>query len=119
MTAGDEVARVAMSRTGRLTLPASARRKLGLVDAAHFDVEVTEEGILLRPVLAVPREDVWIYTPENLAGVRRGLEDIQAGRLIRMSPNELEAYGDAADAAHARGESPPSWTDWTDRRSRD
>jgi AbrB family looped-hinge helix DNA binding protein len=94
---------VAMSKTGRLTLPAAARRKLGLSGEAHFDVEVTEEGILLRPVTAVPRDDVWIYTPENIARVQRGLEDLRAGRLIRMSPTELDAYGDQAEANRAAG----------------
>lgn len=89
---------VAMSKTGRLTLPAAARRKLGIHDVANFEIEVTEEGILLRPVKAVPREDVWIYTPENLARIERGLEDFRAGRLIRMSPAELDAYGDRAEA---------------------
>jgi bifunctional DNA-binding transcriptional regulator/antitoxin component of YhaV-PrlF toxin-antitoxin module len=90
---------IAMSRTGRLTLPASARKELGLTDVAHFDVELTEEGILLRPVTAIPPEDAWAYTPKVLASIQRGLEDIAAGRTIRMSPAELDAYGDAAEAA--------------------
>jgi hypothetical protein len=61
----------------------------------------------LRPVIAVPREDLWIYTPENLAKIQRGLEDLRAGRLIRMSPDELDAYGDAAQAAREKGDPPP------------
>jgi AbrB family looped-hinge helix DNA binding protein len=96
---------VAMSKTGRLTLPAIVRHKLGLTGEAYFDVEVVEEGILLRPVTAVPREDVWIYTPENLAMIAQGLEDVRAGRLIQMSPAELEAYVD--EAARAREEHDP------------
>jgi len=96
---------VAMSRTGRLTLPAPARRKLGLKGEAYFEVEVTEEGILLRPVTAVPREDVWLYTPENLARIEQGLEDVRAGRLIQMSPAQLDAY--VAEATRAREEHDP------------
>ena len=95
---------VAMSKTGRLTLPAAARRELGIDDVAYFEVEVTEEGILLRPVKAVPREDVWIYTPENLARIERGLEDVRAGRLVRMSPAELDAYGDRMEADRMEAE---------------
>jgi len=56
-----------------------------------------EEEILLRPTV-VPSEDVWLYTPENLAMIAQGLEDVRAGRLIRMSPAELEAYGDRLQA---------------------
>jgi AbrB family looped-hinge helix DNA binding protein len=107
MTAKDDPKPVAMSPTGRLTLPARTRRELGLTGGAYFDVEVTEEGILLRPLTAVAREDLWIYTPENLAKIERALEDVRAGRTIRMSPAELDAYGDAAEAARKRGEAAP------------
>jgi AbrB family looped-hinge helix DNA binding protein len=90
---------VAMSRTGRLTLPAPARRTLGLSGEAYFEVEIVDGGILLRPVTAVARDDVWVYAPENLARIERGLEDLRAGRLIQLSPADLEAYVDWAEAA--------------------
>jgi AbrB family looped-hinge helix DNA binding protein len=97
---------VTMSPNGRLTLPAPARRKLGLRGEAQFDVEVTEEGILLRPVVRVAREDVWVYRPENLARIEQALADLQAGRLVEMSPTELQAYGDEAEAARNEADSP-------------
>jgi len=99
---------VAMSRTGRLTVPAAARRKLGLPGVAYFEVEVTEEGILLRPVRAVAQEDAWVYAPETLRRIERGLDDLRAGRLIRMSPSELGERGDQAEGARVAGNPEPA-----------
>lgn len=95
---------ITMSATGRLTLPSSVRQKLGLTGEARFEVEVTDNGVLLRPVMAIPQDDVWIYTPENLARIEAGLADVRAGRVVRMSLEELQRYGDEAEAARRRGE---------------
>jgi hypothetical protein len=77
-------------------------------ELARDDVwESDEELDAFLADLSAPREDLWIYTPENFAKIQRGLEDLRAGRLIRMSPDELEAYGDAAEAAREKGDPTP------------
>jgi len=45
-----------MSPNGRVTLPAEARRALGLKGESLFEVHQTESAIVLRPVAVVPLE---------------------------------------------------------------
>jgi len=45
-----------MSPNGRVTLPAEARRALGLKGESLFEVHQTESSIVLRPVAVVPLE---------------------------------------------------------------
>lgn len=79
-----------MNKQGRVTLPASARRRLGLTDGAQLEVAVGDSSITLRPAKVVLAEDAWAYTPENLAGIRRALDDATSGRVYRLSWDDLE-----------------------------
>jgi AbrB family looped-hinge helix DNA binding protein len=45
-----------MSPNGRVTLPAEARRALGLKGESLFEVHQTDTSIVLRPVAVVPLE---------------------------------------------------------------
>jgi bifunctional DNA-binding transcriptional regulator/antitoxin component of YhaV-PrlF toxin-antitoxin module len=47
-----------MNPTGRLTLPADARRALGLRGEAFFEVHLEGNAIVLKPVAIVPLETV-------------------------------------------------------------
>ena len=47
-----------MNTTGRVTLPADARRALGLDGESFFEVAVDRGAIVLRPVAIVPRDQV-------------------------------------------------------------
>ncbi len=79
-----------MNKQGRVTLPASARRRLGLAEGAQLEVAVGESSITLRPAKVVVAEDAWAYRPENLAGIRRALDDARVGRVYRLSWEDLE-----------------------------
>ena len=72
---------VAVNAQGRVTLPADVRKKLHLGEGSQLEVAVESGRITLRPAQVIPAEDAWAYTPENLAGIRRALEDIRAGRV--------------------------------------
>ncbi len=80
---------VVMNAQGRLTVPADARRELGLGGEAHFEAEVRDGELLLRPAVLVPREDVWAYTPEHRALLERAREDAASGRARELSEAEL------------------------------
>jgi len=84
--------RVSMNKTGRITLPASLRKKLRLEGEAEFEVEQLEggDGLVLRPVIAIRREDTWAYTPEHLARLREAHEDSRAGRVRQVTEEELD-----------------------------
>jgi bifunctional DNA-binding transcriptional regulator/antitoxin component of YhaV-PrlF toxin-antitoxin module len=75
---------VVMNTQGRITVPAEARRELGLVGEAHFEAEVRDGELRLRPAVLVPREDAWAYTPEHRALLARARADAREGRTHRL-----------------------------------
>jgi AbrB family looped-hinge helix DNA binding protein len=87
---------IIVSPSGRLTLPAEVRRSVGIEGETQMQVEVDEQGeaITLRPVLVIPREDAWAYTPEHRELLRRAHADLREGRVRRMSEDELRALAD-------------------------
>ena len=62
---------ISMREDGRMTFPAKARKALHIEGETDFSYDITEDGILLRPIVTIPREGVWAYTPEHLASVER------------------------------------------------
>ncbi len=82
---------VAVNAQGRITLPAEARRSLGLSDGAQLEVRVEENEIRLRPARLVVAEDAWAYTADSVASIKRSLADIAAGRVVQLTTEALEA----------------------------
>ncbi len=85
---------VAMNGEGRITIPAAARRQLGLEGAAQFQAEVRDGALVLRPAVVIPREDAWAYTPEHLKSVERARQEAVGRRLTeadldRLAPGEV------------------------------
>jgi bifunctional DNA-binding transcriptional regulator/antitoxin component of YhaV-PrlF toxin-antitoxin module len=81
---------VSMNGEGRLTIPAAARRELGLEGEAQFQAEVHDGVLILRPAVVIPREDAWAYTPEHRAALARARQDSQEGRVRRLSEDDLD-----------------------------
>lgn len=80
---------VVVNPQGRITLPADMRKKLRLASGSQLEVGVEGDRITLRPARVVPAEDAWAYGREELAGIRRALEDVKAGRVYRLGAAEL------------------------------
>jgi AbrB family looped-hinge helix DNA binding protein len=93
---------VAVNAQGRITLPADARRELGLGDGSQLEVSVEGEEIRLRPARLVVAEDAWAYTAESLESIKRSLEDIKAGRVYEMSTDEIARAGSKRSATRKR-----------------
>lgn len=55
---------VQVGRRGTVVIPAALRRRYGLQEGTLIVAESRDDGILLRPAVAVPVE---IYTPERIA----------------------------------------------------
>jgi AbrB family looped-hinge helix DNA binding protein len=55
---------------GQVTLPAEARKALKLKEGDYLDLEVTERGVLLKPVAAIDRAEAWRKIREAQASVR-------------------------------------------------
>jgi len=79
-----------MNREGRLTVPAAARRELGLEGETQFQAEVRDGSLVLRPAIIIPREDAWAYAPEHLVRVERALQDSREGRVRQMTEGDLD-----------------------------
>lgn len=84
---------IEMNEGGRITLPVDARRRLGLEGPTEFEVEVDEgqDALILRPVVALRREDAWAYTPEHRTLLERAHRDSREGRVRELTESELEA----------------------------
>ena len=80
---------VAINRQGRVTLPVEVRRRLRLTEGDQLEVGVEDDRITLRRTRVVPAEDEWAYSAESIASIRRALDDIRAGRVYRLSEEDL------------------------------
>src|SRR5262245_54662326 len=78
-------------RTGQLTIPAAVLRAVHLEEGDEVEVEVIEDGIVLRRREAVVQveDDPWYYgTPEWEEGIMRALADADAGRITHHASDE-------------------------------
>lgn len=80
---------VTMTPEGRVTIPATARRELGVDGEAQFEVGVEGESIVLRPAVVMTREDAWAYTPEHRRLLAKAHRDSREGRVRRLSERQL------------------------------
>jgi len=73
---------VQLASNGRITLPGSIRRRVGLSEGDLLRVEVGEDGrIILTPVVAVDRNQAYFWTSRWQKGEQEAEEDLQAGRV--------------------------------------
>ena len=73
-----------MRERGQLTIPAEIRAAARLDHGDPIEVELTEEGILLRPKKVIDPTQAWFWTPEWQAKEREADEDLAAGRSVRF-----------------------------------
>ena len=50
---------VKVRRAAQITLPAEARQRLGIREGDYLEAEVTDRGVLLKPVSVIEREKAW------------------------------------------------------------
>ena len=95
-----------MNSTGRITLPRTIRKLLKLEGETVFEVEELQDGdgIVLRPVVVMRRQDAWTYTPEMLESIQRGLEDIRQGRVRNATEADFRELAEVADLADVTDE---------------
>lgn len=80
---------VTMTAEGRVTIPATARKELGVEGETQFEVQIESEAIVLRPAVVLPREDAWAYTPEHRRLLATAHRDSREGRIRRLSEARL------------------------------
>ncbi len=82
------MARTKLSKRGVLTLPAEIRAAARLEEGDPIEVEIVEDGILLRPQKVIDASQAWYWTPEWQAKEREADEDIAAGRVEYFDSDE-------------------------------
>ncbi len=70
-----------VGKRGTVVIPAPLRRRFGIEEGTLVVAEATEEGVLLRPAVALPLE---VYSPERKA------------RLLLENATDDEDYAGAA-----------------------
>jgi len=73
---------------GRITIPPGIREAAHLRENDAFEVELTPDGILLRPHRTIDPAQAWFWTPEWQTGEREADEDKAAGRFTRYESGE-------------------------------
>ena len=88
------MALVRMLRGGQVTLPAEARKALKLKEGDYLDLEVTERGVLLKPVAVVDRAKAW----DDLSAILSRVKWVGPG----PEPSDDELLELANEAVHAQ-----------------
>ena len=79
---------------GRVTLPESVRKHLGIEEGDKLGVELSANGTVeLVPLALIPRDQVWFAHPEMQERISEALSDIRAGRTSRIGKkSDVRAY---------------------------
>jgi AbrB family looped-hinge helix DNA binding protein len=73
---------------GRITIPESLRRALGLSAGDTVLFELSGTSLLVVPAALVPRDQLWFYTAEVQRRLAAAEADIGAGRTTRAATAE-------------------------------
>ncbi len=86
-------------RNGTVTIPAQARRALGLDrPGAQVEVVLRDGEIVLVPYVAVPAETVWFWNEGHQTAEREVDDDLAAGRFTDLDgPDALLAHLEELD----------------------
>ena len=77
-----------MRDKGQVTLPREIREAAHLETGDPIQVELVDEGILLRPQKVIDASQAWFWTPEWQAGERQASADIAEGRVTTFKTDE-------------------------------
>jgi bifunctional DNA-binding transcriptional regulator/antitoxin component of YhaV-PrlF toxin-antitoxin module len=90
MTAATSAATTTLLRPdGDLAVPEELRRVLGLKGGWQCSIEVVNGVLVVRPLGAIPDEDLWAYEPETHAQLLEAAKQpLDSG--IRLSPQDLK-----------------------------
>jgi len=85
---------IVVGNKGRVTLPESVRKHLGIEEGDELGVELSANGTAeLVPLALIPRDQVWFAHSEMQERISEALSDIRAGRTTRVSKkSEVRAH---------------------------
>ncbi|MCY7302779.1 MAG: AbrB/MazE/SpoVT family DNA-binding domain-containing protein [Thermoleophilia bacterium] len=65
---------------GQITIPSEIRKAAHLEEGDPVEIEIVEEGILLRPQKVIDATQAWFWQPGWQAGEREAAADLAVGR---------------------------------------
>jgi AbrB family looped-hinge helix DNA binding protein len=80
--------RTVMRERGQVTIPAPIRAAARLDEGDPIEIEIVEEGILLRPQKLVDASQAWFWTSAWQKREREADADLAASRLDRFESDE-------------------------------
>ena len=79
MPATKNAVRVRIGRKRQITLPEAAAVRLGVAEGDELEARILDDRVELVPMVAVPRDQAWFWTPEWQAKEREAEAARQAG----------------------------------------
>lgn len=77
---------VVVGDKGRVTLPESVRKHLGIEEGDELSVELSANGTAeLVPLALIPRDQVWFAHSGMQERISEALDDLHQGRTTRLS----------------------------------
>lgn len=89
-TAFEKVEKTTLKKKGQVTLPVSIRESLHLMEEDQLSVSIENGRIVLEPMITIPKDQAWFFTPEWQAGEAEAQAEIDAGKVV--------SFGDIEDA---------------------
>ena len=74
---------------GRLDVPEELRRELDLQGGWQCQIAIVDGVLMVRPVVAIPDEDLWAYEPETYARLLEA-DRQPIGSGVPASPQDLQ-----------------------------
>ena len=79
---------IKVSKGRRVALPKSVE-KVGLNDGTHVSVEIEDDFVILRPIIAIPKSQAWFWGEEWQKGEKEAETDIEKGKITKPMTAEL------------------------------
>jgi AbrB family looped-hinge helix DNA binding protein len=79
---------IPLRKKGQVTLPREIREAANLEEGDPLGVEMTPDGILLKPQKVIDATQAWFWSPSWQAGEAAASADIEAGRVARFESGE-------------------------------
>ena len=73
---------------GQVTIPQDVREAAHLEEGDPVEIEITADGILLRPKKLIDASQAWFWSQAWQEGERAASADIKAGRVTTVASSE-------------------------------
>lgn len=79
---------VDLKQKSQVTIPGGLVKKLNLKVGDKLQIEEQDGKLILTPVVIVPKDQAWFYSPEWQGGEREVDRQKEAGRIHKASTKE-------------------------------